>query len=300
MSAPVDDRPRRQPAAQGWWLAGPALLVMAAVVLVPLGLALDASMHRRRLTGPDVYVGLDNYTGLLTSGHWWAAVFATLAVAGVIALLQVGLGFFIALTMHRSALVRIPLILVALIPFAAIPYAWTTGWFAAADGGYLTSWFGWDELDARGTLALIVLAETWRGVGLAAVICYVGLRHVSPRLLESARAEGATVVQRLTRVIAPAAVPALVIAVGIRVLDTVRLFDPALAARDYPGAEHPAILADLVFSSFVERGELGLASSAAVLTIVLTAGVVALGWAVGFGARRLGVRRSRGGEDAVT
>lgn len=276
--------PARGPAgraARGWILAGPALLLMAVVLVVPLAVAVHTSLYRTTFTGPDTFVGFDQYAALLTSTSWWSAVATTLVLATAIAGFQVILGFVVALTMRYAPRLRRTLALAVLIPFAVLPYAWTASWFAALDGGYLATWFGLDELGTPASLAAIVAAETWRGVGLAAVLCYVGLHRMSPRLLESARADGASLRLRLTRVMVPAAAPALAIAFGLRLLDTVRLFDPAVVARDYPGAEQPDVLGAAIFTAYAERGELGLASSAALLTVALTGIVALLVWLSG-------------------
>lgn len=294
----ADVRPSRMTRwARSWLLAGPALAVMALIVLGPLVSAVYTSLYRSRATGSDSFVGIDNYTALATSSAWWLLIVTTVLIALAISLVQVAFGFTIALTLHFAPRIRRGLALAVLLPFAALPYAWTTSWFAAFDGGYLATWFGLGDLTTGTSLTAIVLAEVWRGTGLAAVICYLGLVKVSPALFESARADGARLWQRLTRVAFPAAAPAIALALALRVFDTVRLFDPVLVARDYPGATQPDIVAVAIFGAYAERGEFGIASAAAVFVVVLTVAVLLAAWLMRLVARRV-VREVRRRADA--
>ena len=95
-----------------------------------------------------------------------------------------------------------------------------------------------------------------------------------PTLLESAVADGATARQRLTRVVLPAAAPAVAVAVVYRSLDAFRAFEaPVLAEPSLPRLRTaPLLVWDTTFTSF-EIG-LGAATSVVLLAIVGVLGVM--------------------------
>ena len=95
-----------------------------------------------------------------------------------------------------------------------------------------------------------------------------------PSLLESAVADGATPRQRLTRIVLPAAAPAVAVAVVYRSLDAFRAFEgPLLAESSLPRLRTaPLLLWDTTFTSF----EIGLGAAMSVVLLALV-GVLGVG-----------------------
>jgi multiple sugar transport system permease protein len=63
----------------GWWLAGPAFVVMLMVTAYPIGQAVFESLFQYRLTDPDAreFNWFNNYWVILTDSVWWQAVGVT-------------------------------------------------------------------------------------------------------------------------------------------------------------------------------------------------------------------------------
>ena len=77
---------------------------MLAVTAYPIGYAVWLSLQRYNLATPDdaPFVGLDNYTTVLTDRYWWTAFVVTLAITVVSVAIEFVLGMALALVMHRT------------------------------------------------------------------------------------------------------------------------------------------------------------------------------------------------------
>lgn len=261
---------------RGWrWLA-PAIVVLLVVTVWPIGRAVWTSLHTAPLTSPDdrQLVGLDTYVDVLTNRSWWVAVAVTLLVVVVAVVLQLLLGLAFAAALQRLTVLWPVTRVLVLVPFALLAVVSAVMWRDAVTTGFAAAWFRIDDLGSTGQLVAVALGEVWRGTGITAVILLAGLRRVSPSLLASAVADGATAWQRFQRVVLPAAGPAVAVAVAYRAFDALRMLEGPLLVDD-PAAEVrtvPAVVWDTTFSRF----ELGLGAATSVLLLVLAALLAAL------------------------
>lgn len=259
---------------RGWrWLA-PAFAVLLLVTAWPIGRAIWMSLSTYPLTSPDdrSFVGLDNYADILSSRTWWLAVAATLAIVAVVVALQLILGLAFAAALRRMTVLWPVTRILVLVPFGMLAVVSAVMWRDAVTTGFAAEWFDLDDVGPLGSLVAVSLGEVWRGTGITAVILLAGMYRVSPTLMASAVADGATAWQRLRRVVLPAVGPAIAVAVAYRALDTFRMLEGPLLV-DEPGATvhtAPFLVWDATFSSF----ELGLGAAMSIVLLVL-AGLIA-------------------------
>ena len=85
-------------------LAGPAFFVMLFVVLYPILQALYDSLFTYRLTAPGEreFVGLGNYGVILSDPVFWRDLGITLLITLVTVVVELILGFLLALAMHHA------------------------------------------------------------------------------------------------------------------------------------------------------------------------------------------------------
>lgn len=267
---------RRRPTKGGWRLVAPALLVLVAITLWPLGRALYTSLYTESLTTPDdtTFAGADNYVHVVTSPTWWVAVAFTLVLVATVVVIQLLLAAGFAAALRRITVIAPYTRILVLVPFALMATVVAFAWREGITAGFAPQWFHYSGDGQGSALAAIAASEIWRGTGITTLILLAGLMRVPPALLESAVADGATARQRLTRVVLPAAAPALAVAVVYRSLDAFRAFEaPLLAQASLTGLRTaPLIVWDTTFTSF-EIG-LGAAMSVVLLTVVGFLGVM--------------------------
>lgn len=282
---------------KSWRFMALPLMIVLAVLGWPIGRAIWTSLHLQ--SGTDnrspVFIGLDNYAGVLSSSRWWYAVGILTAWTLIVVLCQLLIGSMMAASLHHLTIVAPVLRVLLVAPFAVVSIAAAAGAVAAVDGGFFAQWTG-IESDAGNyrTLGAIGFAEVWRGSGVVALILLAGFARTGSGLLEWLHAEGATWGQRFRRVVLPGLVPAIAFAAAFRIMDTWRGFGQLWAGglTDLPQF--------MVFNTAFDRFEYGLASAMAVVfgLLTLALGIVAgliLRWAhtARDGAARDGAARDR-------
>lgn len=272
----ASDRSRAE-ARLGWWLAGPAFVVMLAVTAYPILQAVYESLFSFRLTAPEErrFVGLGNYAVVLTDPVWWRDFGVTVLIAVVTVVVELVLGFALALVMHRAIRsLRGVLRTAILVPYGIITVVSAFAWFYAFDinSGFINAWFDWvPGVDAdlnwfagTGTsLTVIILSEIWKTTPFISLLLLAGLAQVPTEMEEAAKVDGATWWQILRRVIIPNMKAAIMVAVLFRALDAFRIFDNVFIMT--AGANNTEVLSLLAYRQSIQRLEIGLGSAISVL-----------------------------------
>ncbi|WP_371862498.1 carbohydrate ABC transporter permease [Cellulomonas composti] len=267
----------RDEARLGWLLAGPAFVVMIAVTVYPILQAFFDSLYSYRLTAPAdrEFVGGQNYAVVLTDPVWWGAFGVTTLITVVTVLVELVLGFALALVMHRAIKsVRTMLRTVILVPYGIITVVSAFAWFYAFDinSGFVNHWFDWvpgvdpdlNWFAHQGTsLFVICMSEIWKTTPFISLLLLAGLAQVPTELEEAAQVDGATWWQRMQRVVLPNMRAAIMVAVLFRALDAFRIFDNVFIMTN--GANGTDVLSLVAYRTSIGRLEIGMGSAISVL-----------------------------------
>jgi multiple sugar transport system permease protein len=279
---PPRQRARRKRRPQGghrraWLLTAPALIVMLAVSAYPVGYAVWLSLHRYDLRFPDQrgFVGLGNYTAVLTAPVFWTDLGATAVITVIAVTAELLFGFAIALTLRRGLAGRRAVHAALLLPYGIITVVAAFAWQYAAtpDLSFFSdrAWLG----ERWSSFAVVIATEVWKSTPFVALLLLAGLAAVPDELMDTAEMDGAGAWQRFTRVLLPAIRPVLLVVLLYRTLDSIRVFDTVfIQTRGANGTETVSLLA---YDQLVSRLNLGLGSTVSVLLFGLTA-ALALGF----------------------
>jgi multiple sugar transport system permease protein len=283
-------RPRRvksqrakSEARLGWLLAGPAFFVMLFVVLYPILQALYDSLFTYRLTAPDdrEFVGLGNYGVILADPVFWKGLGVTLLITVVTVVVELILGFLLALAMHHAIKQTRGLIrTIILVPYGIITVVSAFAWFYmfSIDSGYINAWFEWlpgvdADLNwfAQGSTALfvIMLSEIWKTTPFISLLLLAGLAQVPGDLTEAASVDGASWWQRMKLVILPNMKASIMVAVLFRAMDAFRIFDSIYIMTN--GAYGTEVLSLLAYRTSIGRLEIGMGSAVSVILFLCVA-----------------------------
>ena len=142
-------------------------------------------------------------------------------------------------------------------------------WNEAFNGGFVNEWFHFESSGDRGDVLALCLSEVWRGTGLVAIILLAGLSRIRPGLMAAAIADGATALQRFTRIVLPSVAPAAAVAVAYRALDAFRMFDaPYVVDRPESQIQSPQLW---IFDTSLTDFEFGLGATMSVLFFLVAA-----------------------------
>jgi multiple sugar transport system permease protein len=261
----------------GWMLAGPAFAVMLLVTAYPILQATWDSLWDYRLTTPDdrEFVGLSNYAVILSDPLWWRVVGVTLLITVITVVVELVLGFGLALVMHRALTRLRPILRTAiLIPYSIITVVSAFAWqFAfAVDTGFVNPWFDWvpgisETTDWFGgfgsSIFVIIMSEIWKTTPFISLLLLAGLAQVPEEMQEAAMVDGATWWQRLYKVTVPNMKAAIMVALLFRTLDAFRIFDNVFVMT--AGAQNTETVSLLAYRQTIQRLEIGLGSAVSVL-----------------------------------
>lgn len=268
----------------GWMLAGPAFVVMLAVTAYPILQAMYDSLFAYRLTDPESrrFVGLNNYAVILTDPVWWNAFGVTVLITVVTVLVELVLGFALALVMMKALRTIRPVLRTAiLIPYAIITVVSAFAWFFAFDitSGFVNPTFGLEGTDWFASfptaVSVIMMSEIWKTTPFISLLILSGLAQVPEDLQEAAKVDGATWWQRMWKVTIPNMKAAIMVALLFRTLDAFRIFDNVFIMTG--GAAGTETLSFGAYRQTISRLEIGLGSAYSVL-LFLSVVVIALGF----------------------
>ncbi len=270
-------------------LCAPAVIAMLLVTVYPILYAIVLSVQRVDLRFPEEsgFVGLDNYSAVLSSPLWWQDVFNTGLVTVVSVAIELVLGMALALVMHRALFGRGLIRTAVLIPYGIVTVVAAFAWFFAFDpsSGFVNNlpfiaddkaWFG----NREDAFAVIILTEVWKTTPFMALLLLAGLATIDEGLYEAARVDGASAWQRFWRITLPLLRPALLVALLFRTLDAFRVFDSIfIMTRGSQDTESVSILG---YNQLISRLNLGLGSAVSVLIFLLVL-LIAFVFVRGFG-----------------
>jgi multiple sugar transport system permease protein len=275
----------------GWMLCAPAVIAMLLVTAYPIVYAVILSLQDVDLRFPDEggFVGLSNYSAVLTSDLWWTDFFNTVLIMVVSVAIELVLGMAIALVMFRAIFGRGVVRTSVLIPYGIITVVAAFAWqFAfSPETGFVNNlplipdekdWFG----GRFSSFAVIIMAEVWKTTPFMALLLLAGLVTIDGQLYEAARVDGASAWQRFTRITLPLMKPAILVALLFRTLDAFRVFDTIfIMTRGALDTESVSILG---YNQLISRLNLGLGSAVSVL-IFLCVFLIAFVFVRGFGTK---------------
>jgi multiple sugar transport system permease protein len=265
-----------------WPFIVPAVLVVGGVIIFPWVFTVWMSLQGWKVGEPSRFVGLSNYTRLLTDTRFIESALHTLIYTVLAVLLPLLLGIVAALIFHAKFPARGFLRGLFVMPMMATPVAIALVWtmmFHPQLGvmNYLLSLVGipaqlWIFHPAT-VIPSLVMVETWQWTPLVMLILLGGLAAIPTEPYESALMDGAGQWQMFRYITLPMLAPFILVAAIIRTIDAVKSFDIIFAmTQGGPGTASETINLYLYSVAFVYY-DVGYGSAIALVFFLL---VVAL------------------------
>ncbi|WP_225625918.1 carbohydrate ABC transporter permease [Streptomyces werraensis] len=201
-TAPPPARARRRLFLTPYLFVAPFYVVFAAFGLYPLIFAFQLSFTNWKGAGEARFIGLDNYSYLLTSPEFWSSLGNSAVLWLLIVPVQVIGGLAVAVLLANARLKGRGVFRVVFIaPFVTPLVAMAQVWIVVFDTDYglvnaLLNLVGLPDVAwltstawAKPTLALLFL---WKTTGFAIIILLAGLQAVPADVYEAAALDGAS------------------------------------------------------------------------------------------------------------
>jgi multiple sugar transport system permease protein len=220
-----------------WLMVAPAALLILALSIYPMLFSLWVAFvnYDFQIPGHD-FVGLQNFAQIIDDPLAWSSLGLTLALSVTVVVIEFILGLALALAMVRTFRGRGIIMSILIIPLFISPVIVGQSWalflqrpFGPAD--YLlsqllgrpvaVSWVG----ETPWVYIAIVVADVWQWTPFMFVILLAGLAAIPPHLYEAAELDGVGALQTFAYVTLPQLAPIILLAVTLRLLDAVKLFD---------------------------------------------------------------------------
>lgn len=217
----------------------PSILVVIGVAFYPLFNTVYVTFFDAKLGSSRAweFVGLNNYTRLLTSSQWWEAVWATVKFTFGSVILETVLGLGIALVVNSKfpgrGLMRTAMLVPWAIPTAISSQMWK--WMYHDVFGVINDFFtrivpilsvkiAWIA-NADTALWALVAVDVWKTTPFMALLLLAGLQLIPEDLYEAGSVDGASGWRQFVFITLPMLRPSLVVALIFRTLDALRVFD---------------------------------------------------------------------------
>jgi multiple sugar transport system permease protein len=220
-----------------WLLVAPAVLLILALSIFPLLFSLWVSFVNYDFQIPGhAFVGLKNFEQVISDpvARWSLVVTAILSGASVAVEFLLGLGLALAMvkTFRGRGLIMSLVIVPLFISPVIVGQAWAlllqrpfgpTNYILSQILGFDVT-ISWLTQTPWNFIALIV-ADAWQWTPFMFVILLAGLTAIPPNLYEAAELDGVDGWQAFWTITAPLLAPMMLLALTLRLLDAVKLFD---------------------------------------------------------------------------
>ena len=271
-----------------WKYTAPAMVVLFMLSIVPTIFLLGISLTNYKLgwkLSRAKFVGLKNYIRLFSGrdADFWHAVKISLEFMVLATAVQMVLGFIIALMLNEYEFRLKPLIVgILIVPLAMTPTIAGQMWKLMFNAEYglinyvLGALFGVKVTWLSSDMAFwsILIVDVWQFTPFVALIVYAGLRSLSNDALEAAMIDGANFAQQLFFIIIPMMKKLIFLALLMRAVDALKLFDTAFVlTQGGPGNATEFLSLHVYRLVNAQNGLLGRGAAVAVVLLALVTAV---------------------------
>ncbi|MFE6821562.1 carbohydrate ABC transporter permease [Streptomyces sp. NPDC057690] len=263
-----------------WVFLAPGLLLALVFKFLPMGKGVWLSFFKVRPFLGDQWVGLDNYTRVLTDHRFQEAIGHTLLLGLGQSLGAIAVGFALALLLEGQArslkIMRTAVFLPVVTATAVVGEMWRLLYYPTSDGiinqGLGLLGLGPTQfLDNPNTaLWATMVMSVWMLAPYNMVIILAGLAGVDRTLYEAAAMDGVSLWQRLRYVTLPAIRPALGIVLTLAAIRGLRVFTEVYVLTGGGPAGSTEVWMTRAYTLGFTRNDIGGASAASVVLLCVT------------------------------
>lgn len=264
----------------GMLLIVPAVLMVACLVLYPVGYAVWLSFHRKHAYLPvETFIGLTNYKNLFVDPQFWQSFWLGtvygFSTIGLQIVLGVGAALLLAESFKGRSLVRGIALFPYVVPTIVVVLIWR--WILNDSYGLLNhilqsigivsapvTWLGPSMI-----LISLILVSTWTFFPFVLITVLARLQTINPELYDAAAVDGASAWQRFYHVTLPQLRTILFVVILLRFIFMFTKFDIVWLLGGGTGGTGRFIRTLPVYTYIKTFGQLQVGAGAALAVIMV-------------------------------
>ncbi|TXI58146.1 carbohydrate ABC transporter permease [Mycolicibacterium mageritense] len=264
--------------ALAYALVAPSLFGVVTFLLLPMLVVVWLSLHRWDLLGPITYVGLDNWTSVLTDSSFATSLVVTLLFVLLVVPAQTLLGLIAATLLARglpgSGFFRTVYVLPWICAPLAIAVLWR--WILAPTDGAVSTVLGrrieW-LTDPGLALPVVSAVVIWTNVGYVTLFFLAGILNIPEDVHNAARTDGATSWQRFRHITLPMLRPTLFFVLVTGIVSAAQVFDTVYALTGGGPQGRTDLVAHRIYAEAFGAAAVGRAAVMAIVLFVILVGI---------------------------
>ncbi len=258
----------------------PALVLYTVMVMVPILVSGYYSLLHWDGLGYKVFVGLENFTKLFGDEIFRRAFFNNLIYVVIVMVMQLGIGFTIAVLLtylkKGRGFIQTVYYIPSVITVIAIAQLFTSFYSYEPMGLFnlFRKAFGMAPVaflsDYKSVLPAVAAVEGWQYIGIYMIIFYSALVSVSPDILEAARIDGATELQILFKIRIPSIANVIMLSCILSLVGALRGFAAPMNMTKGGPNHRSEILATYMYKKAFTSRDYGYGSAIAVVIVILS------------------------------
>ena len=278
--------PRLNIHVQGWLLALPAVVLLAAFTHIPtVSTVIDSFFSTPVGKRPPAFIGLNQYRTMLADPIFWLALRNNLLYALLTVPVSIALALAMALwvkgNIRGRAALRLAFFTPTILPMVAAANIWM--FFYTPDYGLLNQImraFGFASVNWLGSsqtaLPALMAVTVWKEAGFFMVFFLAALQQVPPVLYEAARMENAGAFTVFRRITWPLVMPTTLF-VGVNALiNAFRVVDQVIAMTGGGPNNATTLLLFYIYQVAFSFWDTGYAAALSAVLLTVLAGIAFL------------------------
>ena len=225
------------------------------------------------------YVGVENYTAVLTNSSFWSAFKTTFlfAIGTIIPIIILGLSVALLLgnEIKGKAIYRFLVFSPWVTPTVAISIVWS--WIFEPKGGLANEILvnlGFPKLQwlssSETALMSVIIVTVWKAVGYSAIFYLTAIDKIPRDRYEAASLDGAGFWKKLIYITLPGVSPTTFFLCIITMVDALKAYDQIQILKQGGPAGSTRTLTYLFYQLGFEQFKMGQASAVAIIIVVIT------------------------------
>jgi multiple sugar transport system permease protein len=262
------------------WYLIPPIAILVLINALPLFYTFYLSFHKwvlYRQKTPQ-FVGLENWTEMITSGRFWHSLQVELTFVGGAVLLEFVLGLAIALYLNREMRARDLIRSLFLFPMVLPPIVAAFLWrfMLQADIGAINYYLRFVHLDrawlagSDTALATLIVVDVWQFTPFVILLLLAGLQQLPVEVFEAAEVDGANSLQRFRFITLPLLMPTILIVLLLRIVEALKVFPTIYVMTGGGPGDATEALNFLAFHLAFDQSRMGYGATLSTVILLLS------------------------------